>query len=138
MRTPQRFSVTAVAGKYILNPIGDGKSDHLDAKFSLPGPIELKAGDYELGGAAPADIVLDIPTVSSRHCSLKVEENGVIVTDLESTNGTSVNGEDLKAGSPTKVEPGSVIVFGDSHLAAFTLEQVANGGAEPAKEDTEV
>lgn len=132
---PDRLAVTAFAAKYILSPVGDGKSDHLDGEFSLPGAIELVPGLYEVGRMEPADIVLEIPTISSRHCLLRVEEEEFIVTDLESTNGTVVDGEQLKAMNSTKVEPGSVIVFGDPHLAAFTLEQVKEESAEPDKEE---
>lgn len=38
----------------------------------MPGPIALKEGVYEVGRTEPADILLRIPTVSSRHALLRV------------------------------------------------------------------
>jgi pSer/pThr/pTyr-binding forkhead associated (FHA) protein len=88
---------------------------------------------YEVGRAEPSDIVLRIPTVSTRHALLRVDGGGrVSVTDLNSTNGTAVNGVELDATSPSAEVPlGGEIVFGDSYLARFQLEAVvgADDGA---------
>lgn len=51
----------------------------------------------QLGRAPPADILIEIPTVSTRHATLRVGEASVIVTDLGSTNGTTIDGEELEA-----------------------------------------
>ncbi len=51
---------------------GDGSCEHLEADVELPGQISLSDGLFELGREAPADIVIPIPTISSRHAMIRV------------------------------------------------------------------
>ncbi len=53
----------------------------------LPGSIKT------VGRAPRADFVVDAPLVSRLHCRLTLQPGGLLVEDLESTNGTFVNGE---------------------------------------------
>lgn len=53
---------------------------------------------------------------------LRVGESGVVVTDLGSTNGTYIDGEELPAMKGTTLTPGSTVVFGDAYLAQYRLE----------------
>jgi len=53
----------------------------------LPGSIKT------VGRAPRADFVVDVPLVSRLHCRLTLQTDGLLVEDLESTNGTFVNGE---------------------------------------------
>ena len=50
-----------------------------------------------IGRDSANDIVIDHPLASRRHARLEQDENGYIVRDLDSTNGTYVNGERLTA-----------------------------------------
>ncbi len=52
----------------------------------LPGAIKT------VGRAPRADFVVDAPLVSRLHCRLTLQADGLLVEDLESTNGTFVNG----------------------------------------------
>lgn len=81
------------------------------------------AGAYEVGRTPEtAEVCLPIPTVSSRHALLRLDDNNVLsVTDLGSTNGTYVNGKELEPQQEVCVRVGEEIVFGDSHLASFLL-----------------
>jgi pSer/pThr/pTyr-binding forkhead associated (FHA) protein len=68
----------------------------------LPGSIKT------VGRAPRADFVVDAPLVSRLHCRLTLQTEGLLVEDLESTNGTFVNGERvtkllLRAGDALKV-----------------------------------
>ncbi len=45
------------------------------------------------GASSTCDIVLDGDHVSDQHVSFRFQEGGFVVTDLDSTNGTKVNGE---------------------------------------------
>ncbi|EFN51446.1 hypothetical protein CHLNCDRAFT_140170 [Chlorella variabilis] len=107
-----------------LTPTGDGTQQHLDAEVAIPGAIKLQEGLFELGRAPPADILIEIPTVSTRHATLRVGEASVIVTDLGSTNGTTIDGEELEATQAAELKPGSEIVFGDKYIAKFRLDVV--------------
>lgn len=53
----------------------------------LPGSIKT------VGRAPRADFVVEAPLVSRLHCRLTLQSDGLLVEDLESTNGTFVNGE---------------------------------------------
>ena len=53
----------------------------------LPGSIKT------IGRATRADFVVDAALVSRLHCRLTAGANELEVVDLESTNGTFVNGE---------------------------------------------
>jgi len=46
------------------------------------------------------------------------------VTDLASTNGTFLDGEELTAGTPCKLPQGAEVVFGDEFLCKFVLEEI--------------
>ena len=49
-----------------------------------------------------------------------------MVTDLSSTNGTLINGNELTPGVPVELEPGSEIIFGDEYLARYELLKLDN------------
>jgi pSer/pThr/pTyr-binding forkhead associated (FHA) protein len=53
----------------------------------------LPGGIKTVGRAPRADFVVDAPLVSRLHCRLTLQPDGLLVEDLESTNGTFVNGE---------------------------------------------
>jgi pSer/pThr/pTyr-binding forkhead associated (FHA) protein len=53
----------------------------------------LPGGIKTVGRAPRADFVVDAPLVSRLHCRLTLQPEGLLVEDLESTNGTFVNGE---------------------------------------------
>jgi pSer/pThr/pTyr-binding forkhead associated (FHA) protein len=57
--------------------------------------FRLLSGEVKtLGRAAGAQIVVDAPLVSRVHCRFTVESTGqLVLEDLDSTNGTFVNGQ---------------------------------------------
>ncbi len=64
----------------------------------LVGPFQLLRGNqYLLGRVETSDLCIPIPTVSSRHAVLVVQEDQVLITDLQSTNGTWVRRPVLSA-----------------------------------------
>lgn len=107
--------------RLVLQPTGNGSSDHIGDKVPLPPSIPLDIGVYEVGRSSPADIRIDVPTVSSRHALLRVEDNKLCITDLNSTNGTVVNGHELSPMDNIEVEVGAEVIFGDMYLAKFKL-----------------
>jgi hypothetical protein len=48
--------------------------------------------EFKIGRLASNDIVINEPTVSKYHAVLRIDQTGVTLTDLNSTNGTFVNG----------------------------------------------
>jgi pSer/pThr/pTyr-binding forkhead associated (FHA) protein len=60
--------------------------------------LKLKKVTNVLGREATCDIYVESNQVSRRHCLLQVTDRGIMVKDLESTNGTFVNGNPLSDG----------------------------------------
>ena len=56
-------------------------------------PIPLPAEELILGRGPDCDIRIRFPSVSSRHCKLRMHEGYWMVEDLHSTNGTWVDGD---------------------------------------------
>lgn len=65
-------------------------------------------------GRAPGnDIVVNHPAVSGRHLSLDLVPGAFTITDLNSTNGTLVNGQRIPSGTPHRINMGDAIRIGD-------------------------
>jgi len=69
-------------------------------------------------GRQDTDLVVEDPEVSRRHAVLRRSDGSVIVEDLDSTNGTFVNGERIR--SPIAVGPGDQIRVGQTTLEIET------------------
>lgn len=73
--------------------------------------LELEVRDVTvLGRSAEADVLLDDPYASEFHMRLVASENGLVLHDLGSTNGTYVNGRRITA--PTTMRRGDTIQVG--------------------------
>jgi hypothetical protein len=59
------------------------------------------------------DVVLEDPAVSRRHAQLRFRDGRWILQDLESTNGTTVNGVPV---GRCELRPGDRVVMGDARL----------------------
>jgi ABC-type multidrug transport system ATPase subunit/pSer/pThr/pTyr-binding forkhead associated (FHA) protein len=66
-----------------------------------------------VGRAPDNDIVINHPAVSGHHLKLDFAAEMVTVTDLNSTNGTQFNGQQIPANTPTVARPGDVLRIGD-------------------------
>jgi hypothetical protein len=66
-----------------------------------------------LGRDASSDLVIDDVNISSRHCILDIQSRGLFVLDLDSTNGTYVNGTLIRDGY---VNHGEVLELGAYRL----------------------
>lgn len=60
-----------------------------------------------------SDLCLNLPQISRIHAKIEEDGDGYIVTDLNSTNGTSVNGRFLETNESARIEPGEMISFAD-------------------------
>jgi two-component system, cell cycle response regulator len=81
--------------------------------------FQLGPGEVVLGRAPSATIRLMDVSVSRKHARLLVRGADVIVEDLNSSNGSFLNGERLK--TPTKVRDGDKLRFGDTTVLKFTF-----------------
>jgi len=79
-------------------------------KQSLP----LTDGEHIAGRDAECSLVIDGTTVSRRHARITVAHGAATIEDLDSTNGTYVNGKRISA--PTRLTPGDEFALGSEIL----------------------
>jgi pSer/pThr/pTyr-binding forkhead associated (FHA) protein len=85
--------------------------------LSRGGTVEV-SGSTVVGRGSDSDVQLDGDDfASSRHARLESRADGTWVVDLESTNGTFVNGKAVT--QPTRLRPGDVVRVGRTE---FRLE----------------
>ncbi len=102
-----------------LEPIGGGD------------PIPLLSEKLLVGRRESCDIVLRFKNVSAHHCQLYVSEGYWFARDLNSRNGTRVNGDGDRI-STKRLDPGATIQFAN-HRYIIEYEPVDLGatGAPP-------
>lgn len=85
------------------------------------------AGTVVVGRVAGVDLRVDDDSVSRRHAELEVQGRDVVLRDLGSANGTTVNGNPISEDTP--LSPGDIIQFG---VVEMMYENGAASGAKPA------
>jgi pSer/pThr/pTyr-binding forkhead associated (FHA) protein len=102
------------------------KTPSLATAWQLIAPnqnIALELGKtLQLGRTTSNDIVISDSSVSSKHALLEVRAEGVYLTDLGSTNGTSVNKHLIQTNTKIMLHPGDQIAFG---AATFSLQKIS-------------
>ncbi|MFF8437727.1 FHA domain-containing protein [Streptomyces bacillaris] len=107
---------------------------HVVAGPDAGGVHLLHGGQIRIGRSAEADVPLDDPDVSRLHCAVTVAEDGrVSVADLGSTNGTSLDGTEVRD-RPVRFPPGALLRLGESTLR---LTAGPRAGALPTAPDGE-
>jgi len=81
------------------------------------------SGELVIGRASDLDLVLVEDMVSRKHAKLTLQDGGISIADLGSTNGTFVNGEKVKK---AQLKLGDRVLIGTSILK---LVSVARGAA---------
>ena len=95
---------------WILRTVTDG---HPEKTFRI-----LPGGVRTLGRATGADFIVDAALVSRVHCRFTVLPDGALeVRDLESTNGTYVNGARIDS---AQLNAGDRVQVGRVELVALT------------------
>ena len=100
-----------------------------------PIPLQFPRGggdQFSIGRDASCDLAIPDMTVSRRHAQLERTEEGWLITDLESTNGTRVNGWRVRGKVP--VQAGDVVSFGNLETIFWRGDDAAplQGGDPPA------
>lgn len=99
---------------------------HVVAGPDAGGVHLLHGGQVRVGRSADADVPLDDPDVSRLHCAVTLSPEGrVTVADLGSTNGTTLDGEQVRS-RPVRLAPGALLRIGES-----ALRLAAPGGPGP-------
>jgi pSer/pThr/pTyr-binding forkhead associated (FHA) protein len=74
---------------------------------------ELESDWIRVGARQGCDLVLTDPRVSGYHFEIRVTEDGYLLRDLDSTNGTYVGGHRVRE---IFLKPGTIIYVGDTRL----------------------
>jgi hypothetical protein len=84
--------------------------------------IRLSKPVTTIGRSADCEITVRASDVSKHHCRLELKPGGVVVEDLDSANGTSVNGEAVRRAA---LKHGDVLKVADH---AFEVRVLKSGG----------
>ena len=103
-----------------------------DASYPIEG-----AGPWNVGRSAENEIVISDPNISRKHARLARADNGFMVEDLGSTNGTYLGGAPI---SRERIDDGDELTFGQVEARfvrriEYPGEPEADGpeSGEPAK-----
>lgn len=93
--------------------------------------VEIAGGLYDelpvyqptvrLGRSQTNDLILNDPQVSGKHAQLSLSREGWLVADLNSSNGTFLDGQALAPRRAGLVQPGSIVQIGGFRLSIRDL-----------------
>jgi pSer/pThr/pTyr-binding forkhead associated (FHA) protein len=81
------------------------------------------AGTLEIGRDPGAGLALRDDQASRRHARISVQSGAIVLEDLESSNGTFVNNNELTG--PTRIGAGDELLVGVSVIQVRSAEQIA-------------
>jgi DNA-binding winged helix-turn-helix (wHTH) protein len=112
LRTVPRFGYAFHGDAYECSPPAPQRVDaRARGWLALPsGPICLHDGEYVLGREEDVTVRFDSLSVSRRHARILVSSDGATIDDLDSRNGTYLNGERLIG--PVLLADGDEIALG--------------------------
>jgi len=105
------------------------KSDGLESQT-----LELRLGVNHVGRDPDCDFPIAHPSVSGLHCELVLSNDGVLIHDCDSTNGTFVNGEPVKEAwlrAGQTVQLGGVKLFVENTDIAIAIPQYERERPKP-------
>ena len=76
----------------------------------------LAPGSYQLGRASSSDLRVVSPHISRNHLQIDVAAGGLQLTDLGSTNGLRLNGQQMPAGQPFTITASDRVEIGPLRL----------------------
>jgi len=105
------------------------KSDGLESQT-----LELRLGVNHVGRDPDCDFPIAHASVSALHCELVLSNDGVLIHDCDSTNGTFVNGEPVKEAwlrAGQTVQLGGVKLFVENTDFAIAIPQYERERPKP-------
>ncbi len=92
--------------------------------------IVLQDGENFIGRDPASEIWLDVPGVSRRHARMVVGQDGVMLEDLGSKNGTSVGGKSVDdrvaLHDGDRIQVGPILIIYHTSTTGISTETVAN------------
>jgi pSer/pThr/pTyr-binding forkhead associated (FHA) protein len=99
--------------------------------------IDLSRGDVTIGRLDDNDVVIPKHAVSRRHARVRAVRGGYCISDLDSRNGTQLNGERFRAESRW-LSNGDTVVIGDQPLRFITGQETRYRPGPPSAVRTEL
>jgi adenylate cyclase len=100
-------------------------------------PIPLTKSTLVVGRRESCDIVLRFANVSGNHCRMTVEQGYWYITDLNSQNGTKVNGGSRI--TRKRLDPGDLLsIARHKYKIQYSPVELGASGPPPAEEAEEV
>jgi predicted component of type VI protein secretion system len=93
--------------------------------------VALRGSTIVVGRGEGSDLTLSETGVSRQHARFHAGPKGWVVSDLDSTNGTFVNGQRLLSNQPYLLKPGDRIAIGSTVLLVHADEAEVAGPEEP-------
>lgn len=81
---------------------------------TLPPPAPDGTMELVIGRSPDSDLVVEDPSVSSRHAAIRWDGETAVIVDLGSVNGTYLNGKKLESYAP--LTNGDQLGFGRAHF----------------------
>lgn len=72
--------------------------------------LDITSNSVTIGRSSPSDLYIDHPSVSRQHLALRISSNGAFISDLNSTNGTKVDGKRITR--EVEIKSGTAISLG--------------------------
>ena len=95
--------------------------------------LPLKKNRIVVGRRETCDVVLRFPNVSGQHCRLTLEQGYWFIKDLDSRNGTKVNGYRV---TRKRLDPGVIIsIAKHQYEVRYDPELLGASGPPPADDD---
>jgi hypothetical protein len=80
----------------------------------------IRRGEYILGRSPYCSIVVSNALASRQHCAVRLTSDGLAIVDLDSRNGTLVNGKRLEGERP--ITAGDIIRIGSDSIEVLLAE----------------
>jgi hypothetical protein len=114
----RRLRLADLAEARAASPAVTERGMWLEDRLGLRAPLDPQMGIVRLGRATDNDVVIANQRVSRYHAQLRWVESSWLVYDLDSTNGTWVDGQRVFPSQPRVFGSGAQLRLGDHELRA--------------------
>ncbi|MEQ8675768.1 MAG: FHA domain-containing protein [Aggregatilineales bacterium] len=105
-----------------------------DGKFET---FSLVANSISIGRSTGNTIPLETDTISRYHVSITLEDQRVAITDMDSANGTYVDGVRIESNDPRELRGGEEIQIGHLRMIYHAAEDIPTLPMDAMVEDTQ-
>jgi pSer/pThr/pTyr-binding forkhead associated (FHA) protein len=101
-----------------------------------PGAVFAVHDGTTIGRGPDVGIDIEHPAISRHHAAFQVKDETLTITDLDSLNGTLVNGQRLAGREPMALAPNDIIEVGSPEIQLQVEERSPAGTTEDGEEQS--